>query len=503
MTEKPTTPGLNEKVAKGSLFLLVNRLAIKSMDVVILMVLTRLLVPADFGRVAIALSTVQIVETVLEVQTGIALLEVEPVTRAHLDTAFTIALLRGLAIMALMAAGAVPLARFYQDDHLIALIGALSMVPLLRSMRSPKMFYYFKTLKFGPEAWADLVGKITALLLAVSVGLLTHSYWAIAVGTIAAPLFSTLSSYAICPYRPVLTLQHRELFYRYMGWGLAGQLCSALNWQTDRFVLGKMVSHEALGLFTTARDFAGTAFKIFMETLMRPVLAGLSATNGDKRRMILAYGKVTSAMMAIGLPIGLGQALLAPEIVAVLLGPKWGAAAPIFALVSLALIPAVFSSITTNLFYAMGRPDLVFQRNFLDFLFRFPATILGIATMGLQGAVFALIASEVLLAGICLLSVRRLLGLSLRWLVGRIWRSLAGGTAMTLVLMLVRPSMPHPSGLLPALLSMLALVPLGAATYAGVHLLAWAFGGQHDDIEGQAIGFLSRRFGQRRTAASA
>jgi hypothetical protein len=74
---------------------------------------------------------------------------------------------------------------------------------------------------------------------------------------------------------------------------------------------------------------------------------------------------------------------------------------------------------------------------------------------------------------------------------------------MALVLTLLRPLMPHAAGVLPALLSMLALVPLGAATYAGVHLIVWSLKGQHDDIEGQAIGFLLRRIGQRRAAASA
>ncbi len=503
MTDATPHPGLHAKVAKGSLFLLINRLAVKSMDVVILMVLTRLLVPADFGRVAIALSTIQIVETVLEVQTGFALLQITPILRAHLDTAFTIALLRGMAIMVLLAAASVPLARFYGDRDLVPLICALSVVPLLRSARSPRMFLYFKRLKFGPEATCDLVGKIAALVLSVSIGLITHSYWAIAAGAIAAPLYTSLFSYALSPFRPTLTLRYRYLFYRYMGWGLAGQVCSALNWQTDRFVLGKMVTHEALGLFTTARDFAGTVVKVVMDTLMRPVLAGLSATQNEPARMIRAYGKVVAATMAIGLPVGLGQALLAPETVAGLLGPRWGASAPIFALVSLALIPTFFTSVTTNLFYAMGRPDLVFQRNFLDFLFRFPATILGIAVLGLAGAVHALIASEVLLAGICLLSVRRLLGLGLPWLMARIWRSVVSGAAMALVLALALRWLPHGPGMLPAVLTILALVPLGGAVYAGVHLLAWSLSGRPEGLEDQALSVLTRRFTRKQAAASA
>jgi PST family polysaccharide transporter len=64
------------------------------------------------------------------------------------------------------------------------------------------MFLYFKSLRFGPEACADLVGKIAALLLAVSIGMLTHSYWAIAVGTIAAPLFSTSPPMSSAPTGP-------------------------------------------------------------------------------------------------------------------------------------------------------------------------------------------------------------------------------------------------------------------------------------------------------------
>ncbi|MDE1917942.1 MAG: oligosaccharide flippase family protein [Sphingomonadales bacterium] len=493
MTKKDAAPDLHDKVTSGSAFLLVNRLAIKSMDVIILMVLTRCLLPSDFGRVAIAISTIQIIETVLELQTGLALLQVPVITRSHLNTAFTITLLRGLAIMAVLMAAAVPLARFYRDDHLTGLICALSVVPLLRSARSPKMVLCFKHLDFMPEATADLIGKIAALALAVAVGLMTRSYWAIAIGAIAAPLFFMLSSYVICPFRPAFTLRHRRLFYGYMGWGLAGQICSALNWQTDRFVLGKMVSHYDLGLFTAARDFAGTMVKVVIETLMRPIVAGLSATSGDKARLVRAYGKVTSATMAIGLPVGLGQAMVGKEIVAILLGAKWASAASIFSLVSLALIPALYSSVTTNLFYAIGRPDLVFQRNLYDFLFRFPATIVMIALAGLQGAVYALIASEILLAGICLLSVRKLFDISVTWLVAGSWRSLVSGLAMTGALALVRHLFPHGQGIGPSALYLMLAVPMGAAVYLATHLLCWSSTGSPEGIERYAMAFIVKR----------
>lgn len=499
-TEKPD-PNLREKVTSGSLFLLINRLAIKSADVIILMVLTRYLVPADFGRVAIALSTVQIVETTFDVQTGVPLLKVPNLTREHLNTAFTIILLRGLTIMALLAAASFPLAWFYGDGQLAGLICALSVTPLLRSAHSPRFFEYFRALRFGPEATADLIGKIAALAFAIAVALLTRSYWAIAAGSIAAPLFFALSSYVIAPFRPALTLRHRTLFHHYLGWGFAGQVCSALNWQTDRFVLGKMVSHHDLGLFTAARDFAGTVIKIILDTLMRPIMSGLSAVNEESGRLARAFGTVTSATLAIGLPVGLGQAMVGKEIIAVLLGAKWAAAVPVFQMVSLALIPALFSALASNLFYAMGRPDLVFYRNFYDFLFRFPVTILSIAFLGLKGAVIALVAAEILLAGICLISVRNLLGISFLWLIGKSWRSLVSAAAMAMALELIRGFLPHAEGLLPSLLYLLIAVPLGAAVYAAAHLLAWSLSGRPNGIEDHAIRFLMSRLAGRSRSA--
>lgn len=488
----PTTT-LRHKVANGALLLTLVRTLTRSFDLLSLVILTRFLLPGDFGLVALAVSIIQLVEAVLELPTGQALLQLREVERDHLDTAFTIAVLRGLVLAAFLCAASLPLAAFYHDGRLVALTCALAIAPALRAMRSPRLFEYFKALHFGPDATAETIGKVMALAASAAIAITTRSYWAIAVATITAPLVSTLASFVIAPYRPRLTLKHWDHFKGYVGWSMAGQLTSALNWQTDRFVLGKLTTQTTLGLFTTARELAGTAVRVIFDTSSRPVLAALAAVSGDPARLAHAYSRVSIVVLSLGLPIAVGQALVAPEIVLLILGPNWLAAIPVFQLVSIAMIPTLYSTLTSSLFYAIGKPELVFSRNFYDFLFRIPAMGLFIWRYGWFGAVHAILAAEVFLAVICFVSVRRLLGLSLMAQVLKPWRSMVSVIIMAGAVMAMRWIAPPAAGSVAAVLFLLKTVPLAALVYAAVHLLIWQLAGRPEGTERIAIEILRHK----------
>ncbi len=481
---------LRHKVANGALLLTFVRTLTRSLDLISLVILTRFLLPGDFGLVALAVSIIQVVEAVLELPTGQALLQLRAVERDHLDTAFTLAVLRGLVLAGLLCAISLPLAEFYHDDRLIALTCALALAPALRAMRSPRLFEYFKALHFGPDATAETIGKVLALIASAMVAVTTHSYWAIAVATITAPLVSTLASFAIAPYRPRLTLAHWDHFKGYLGWSMAGQVTSALNWQTDRFVLGRLTTQTTLGLFTTARELAGTAVKVIFDTSSRPVLAALAAVSGDPQRLSRAYSRVSLVVLSMGLPVAIGQALVAPEIVRLILGPNWVTSIPVFQLVSLAMIPTLYSNLTNALFFAIGRPVLVFSRNFYDFLFRIPLMLLCIWRFGWFGAVYAILAAELFLAAICLVTVRRLLDLSITAQVFGPWRSAASVTLMAGLVTALRWFAPPGGGSLDAALFLLKTVPLAALAYAAAHLAIWQLTGRTEGIESLAIEIL-------------
>jgi len=484
---------LREKIASGTTFLAFTRIVTRSFDLITFIVLTRCLAPADFGLVAISLSIVQVTEAVLELPTSQVLLRLPSVTRMHYSTAFTLGLLRGLAITVILAALAFPLAHFFGDDRLIALIAVQSLAPAVRELRSPRFLEYYRVLQFRQEAIADTVSKGTALVVSVTIAVTTQSYWAIAMGTVTAPLFYVAVSYIVAPFRPTLTLIHADLFRRYLGWGMAAQLVSAINWQCDRFVLARLVSHSVLGLFTATRDVAAIGVRVMFDVINRPVMAALSVVSNDLDRLSRAYAKVSHSTMSVGFPLACGQALLAPELIRLAMGPNWLGAIPIFQVVSLAIIPMLFTNLTGNLFYAAGRPELVFNRNLLDLIFRVPVTISLIVFYGLNGAVAAFVMSEIFMAAICIRSVKRILGISILEQLVQPRRAIIGAGAMAFAIEMLRCVTPPIFGIPLTVLFLALAVPLAAITYVAAHLAAWQFERRPDGIEPLVLALVSRQ----------
>lgn len=486
-----------DKVARGAILLTVTRLLSRSFDLVTLIVLTRVLLPADFGLVAIALSVMQVTEAVLELSTGQAILQFRTVTRRHLDTAFTIALLRGAAIALILCAIALPLALFYDEPRLAALTCAMAIAPAIRGLRSPRLYLLIRHLRFGPEAASEFVGKVVSLAAAVSLALATGSYWAIAAGTIFNPVGSTLCSYLLTRYRPRLSLADWPQFQHFVGWSMASQTVSAFNWQADRFILAKFVSQSTLGIFSTAREFAGLSYKVMFDTMQRPVLSALASANFDTARLRRAYIMLVAALLSVGLPIAVGQALVAPELVRLLLGEKWLMAIPAVQAISLTLLPGIFVNLTISLFYATGQPHLVFRRNLQDFLFRIPATIILAWQWGMTGAVIALVAADLFVATLCLFSAGRIAGVSVIEQLVSPWRGIVSTVAMAATVVALRGAVPPTPGIIGSLEFLALAVSAGGVVYAVSHLALWHLAGRPDGIEEVVLRLLRSKLSSR------
>src|ERR1700721_1806223 len=74
---------VSHRTAAGATVLIVSRLIARCIDLATLLVLGRLLSPADFGLVAIAMSIIMIVEAILELPVGQALVRLPVLTKAH------------------------------------------------------------------------------------------------------------------------------------------------------------------------------------------------------------------------------------------------------------------------------------------------------------------------------------------------------------------------------------------------------------------------------------
>ena len=156
------------------------RLVSRVIDLATMLILAHILLPKDFGLVAIAMSVIYIIEAALELPVSQALVRLQAIEPAHYDTAFTLSLLRGLALGLIVCAVSWPFAKFYSDLRLLPLVCLLSIAPAARGLVSPRLADFSRDLDFSPDFTMEIFGKVAACLIAIIFGLTTRSYWAIA-----------------------------------------------------------------------------------------------------------------------------------------------------------------------------------------------------------------------------------------------------------------------------------------------------------------------------------
>lgn len=473
---------VSHRTATASIWTISGKFLARLLDFASLLVLARLLSPADFGIVAIATSVLVIVEAILDLPLTQALVRIPAPSERMFATAFTLSLMRGTAISLLMIVVAWPMALFYNDPRLFPLVAVISIAPAMRSVISPRMVLFMQRFDFRREFALDLLAKGATLIFSVGVVLATDSYWGLAIGAIAGPTTSTIVSYIFAPMRPRLSLSEWKHFQDMVGWNTVSQVLNSLNWQMDRLMLPRFTSLSTYGAFSVADNLAGIPYQTFVGPLMRPLMAAFSNVS-DRGQQITAYLKATNAIMVVAAPILLVIILLAEPIVRIVVGEKWIVAAPILQWLCIVSLIGLPTTIMPSLVMVLDKTRYVALRMFAEFAVRAPVTVVGVVMFGLEGALAARVIAAVVAYLVCLVIMQRLIGVSIGAQLYAFVRPLVACVPMVGFLLLVQPVLvAMPLGL--ELVIVVGFCSIGAlALFWVFSLLLWQAVGRPDGLE--------------------
>ncbi|ARM89738.1 polysaccharide biosynthesis protein [Rhizobium sp. CIAT894] len=473
---------VSQRTATASIWTISGKFLARLLDFVSLLVLARLLSPADFGLVAIATSVLVIVETILDLPLTQALMRQPSPSQEMFATAFTLSLLRGAAISLLMILISWPMAVIYGDPRLFSLVAVLSIAPAMRSMISPRMVLFMQRFDFKREFALDLITKGSTLLFGVGVAVTTGSYWGLAVGAVAGPTAAMITSYVFAPMRPALSLSEWKHFQDMISWNTVSQVLNSINWQLDRLLLPRFTGLSTFGAFSVADNIAGIPYQTFVGPLLRPLMAAFSTVE-DRRNLVVAYLKATNAITFVAAPVLIALAMLAAPTVRILVGEKWASAAPILQWLCLVSLLGLPTNIMPALAMVLDNTRSLAFRMFAEFAVRVPVTILGIAYFQVEGALGARIIAVLVAYAASLVLTRRLIGASLVAQLNSFCRPLAASLPMIAFLLWVQPMLaPMPVGF--NLIASLALCGgTAAAIFWAFALLLWQILGRPDGIE--------------------
>lgn len=477
---------LSDRTFTAATWTVSARLLARSLDFVILITLARLLSPADFGLVALAMTGVTIAEAVLELPLFQVLIRVPEPTKPMFDTAFTLSMIRGAAIALILGALSLPISWLYQEPRLPALICALSLAPILRGSQSPRMVAFLKRMDFRPDFAMNVVGKLTAMIVSTLIAIKTGSYWAIAVGTIITPLAMNVLSYCFAPYSPRFKFSEWPLFAKTVSWNSASQLMVAISWQLDRILLGRFVPEATFGRFALASDLTGIPIQALVVPITGPLLAAFTPLAGSVS-LGDAYRKASNAVVVIASPALLAMSFLAEPAIRLVLGEHWLEAAPFLQWLSLIGLIVLPVSPMPSLALAMDHARMVTVRTAVELVVKIPVTLFAIFAYGVMGAIVARAILAVVVLVVSMSVVRGLAGVSITKQLTTLWRTVVALGAMAICLALLTPTSEANLSPVELGLSLAAVVFVAGVIYLAVLFGLWRACGNPAGIEQTAV----------------
>lgn len=483
--------GMSERAARGAAFIVAGRFVMRVLGLVNTIILARLLAPADFGLVAVGFMAMQLLQGFSNIGLPQAVIRFRDAGRAELDTLFTLAIIRGAAVAFILVIAAPIAARFYGDARIAVVFCALAVFPIVQGFGNPRFFEFERELDFSKEFAATALTKLAGVAASITIAVLFRTYLAIIAGFLVGALLQLVLSYALRPHLPRLTLRSLRKVLGFSGWITGVSFIAALNNKLDAFVLARVIGAADTGAYYVGFQLTELPTTELAEPMSRAIYPGLSALQGDRERMRLAFLRGVAALGAVAMPAAFGFAFVAGDLLPLLLGQKWAPAIPVVQW--LAPVLALQTILVATQFYAMaqGLMRLIFIRELIFFAIRFPIFVWAALAYGLHGAILAT-------AGCGLVHIALNLGVYARASGAPFWepfwsarRSFAGVGAMALVLTALPLAVPALCDA-PGLFRLATEIALGGGVYIAAQLALWRAEGRPEGVEAFALGLLQR-----------
>ena len=348
LRQRTISSGLITALAQGAQFFL---------NLAYIMVLARLLVPQDFGMVAMVTTVMGFLRIFQDAGLSTATVQRQEITHAQVSNLFWVNVMLGSMITVLVAASAPAIAWFYREPRLVSLTLVLSITFLLASSAVQHIALLNRQMRFGVIAVIEVVSMLTGYLTGIGMALRGYGYWALVFANVVPVAIKLVLAWSISRWRPGLPSRNTQTWHL-LSFGAnitAGALMYSFARGADNLLVGRFFGAAAVGLYSRGSILLMRPVEQLTVPMNNVLVPALSRVQGQEDRYRRMFLQVFEAIALISfLFTGLFLALSYP-LTLVVLGPKWEAATVIFASFTMAALAYPLTTASSWLFASQGR----------------------------------------------------------------------------------------------------------------------------------------------------
>jgi len=494
----PRAPqSLMARAAHGFAWVFAWRMVTRVMGLGSTLILVRLLAPAEFGIVAIALSFIGSIDQFSQIGVEEALVRMPSPDRRTYDTAFTMIVLRCALIATIAIVAAWPVAAFFNEPRVAPIMLAVAGITMISGFENVGVQDFRREMRFDREFMFQAVPRLGGVIATICVALIWQNYWALIIGTAATRIGRVAMSYVMHKLRPRFSLAAWRDLVGYSVWTWAICVARVLRDQPTTFIVGRGVGPAGLGMLGVGVEVALLPTTEIVLPMGRSMFSAFALARRTGEDVEAIFRRLTGVTALLTMPASIGLVLVAVPLVGLMLGPSWMDAVPLLQIAAAGSALSVLGQACHAQFDAFG----LLRQDLSVILFGAAtrtALVAGLVPWyGLNGAAAGYGLSLVLEAIAYMVVKWWVAPFSARALASVVLRPALATAGMALLVSRIDLASAVPLPGIAGLIGQLLLATLaGVGSYAGLTVVLWWLAGRPSGAETDILGRLVRRRGQ-------
>ena len=478
---------LGRRMSKGAAWMILMRVTVRSLGFASTIILARLLVPDDFGLIAMAMLLYGLLEVLSEFNFSVFLIREQYADRQLYDTAWTMSVVRGLLMGAILYAAAPLAAEALGDARLQSIVRIIALCAVLEGLINIGVVDFRKLLNFASEFRFLTLAKLISFSVTIFAAFVLRSYWALVLGIVTHVAAKVVLSYILHPFKPRFGLRHARELFGFSKWLLLNGVLNYLHGRADGLIVGKIAGAATLGLYTVANEIATLATSKLIAPIHRALLPGYAKLADDPVRMRRSFVDGLAVIMLLTAPLAVGIGVVADPLVRLILGDKWLDCVPLIQILAVSGLLKTCRANSSPLYLAMGYPKLTTLIAGTTVIVGLPLVIWATIRWGAIGTAGAVGVATFVSVSLNFVLLVRACGLPAKALVAVIWRTLTGCLGMSAAVIWALTFCSQQSNIAGLTMQLLVLASFGAATYVALILGLWRISGRPDGGEALVV----------------
>ncbi len=340
-----------------------ERIGQQSIQFVIQIILARLLLPEQYGLIAMITIFMVVAQSFIDSGFGSALIQKQGASYLDECSIFYFNIALGFVAAALLFLAAPWIASFYNTPVLVPLTQALSLNLIINAFGIIQTTLLTKKINFKSQMKVNLAATIVSGCIGVIMAYSGFGVWSLVGLSLSSNLIRTVLLWVFMSWRPSLLFSFNSLraMFSFGSKLLFSGLLESVYQNLIPMVIGKLFSAADLGYYSRAYSLQQYPSVNIAYPVGRVTFPVFSSVQEDKPRLKRGLRKALASLVMINFPLMIGLAVVAKPLVHLLLTDKWLPCVPYLQLLCVVGLLYPLHVINLNVLKAQGRSDLFFR----------------------------------------------------------------------------------------------------------------------------------------------